>query len=133
MIAWRIQEQAYGGLDRAMLKLLESYARGRNATAEGTRRLKAGAVLMREYQGERHTVTVASDGFVWREQTYQSLSGIARAITGISWNGSRFFGLRESDKPNGRQGTAGSGQARGGRRCSPARGKAPPEEADGPQ
>ena len=94
MIAWRIQEQAYGGLDRATLKLLDGYARGRNSTAEGTRRLKAGTVLVREYQGERHTVTVVADGFVWREQTYQSLSGIARAITGISWNGPRFFGLR---------------------------------------
>ena len=49
---------------------------------------------MREYQGERHTVTVVPAGFVWRETTYASLSVIARAITGTSWNGPRFFGLR---------------------------------------
>jgi len=51
-------------------------------------------VLLREYQGERHTVTVVPNGYVWRETTYASLSTIARAITGTSWNGPRFFGLR---------------------------------------
>lgn len=94
MITWRIQEQAYGGFDRATLKLLDEYARGKGATVVGARRLKPGTVLVREYQNERHTVTVTTDGFLWREQTYQSLSGIARAITGMTWNGPRFFGLR---------------------------------------
>ena len=51
-------------------------------------------VPVREYQGERHTVTVAPDGFVWRGATYGSLSNIARAITGTAWGGPRFFGLR---------------------------------------
>jgi hypothetical protein len=51
-------------------------------------------VLVREYQGERHTVTVVANGFVWREATYASLSTIARAITGTNWNEPRFFGLR---------------------------------------
>ena len=45
-------------------------------------------------KGERHTVTVVANGFVWREATYASLSTIARAITGTNWNGPRFFGLR---------------------------------------
>ena len=39
-------------------------------------------MLVREYQGERHTVTVVADGFVWQGATYGSLSTIARAITG---------------------------------------------------
>src|SRR5215210_3117665 len=56
--------------------------------------LKAGTVLVREYAGERHTVTVVPGGYVWRETTYPSLSTIARAITGTIWNGPRFFGLR---------------------------------------
>jgi hypothetical protein len=51
-------------------------------------------VLVREYRGERHTVTVVPDGFVWHDTTYTSLSTIARAITGTAWNGPRFFGLR---------------------------------------
>jgi len=49
---------------------------------------------VREYQGERHTVTVVPGGYVWGENTYASLSTIARAITGTAWNGPRFFGLR---------------------------------------
>jgi len=94
MIAYRIQEEAFGGLDRATIKLLDGLVRGGKSAAEIKRRLKPGTVLVREYQGERHTVTVAPDGFVWRETTYASLSTIARAITGTAWNGPRFFGLR---------------------------------------
>jgi hypothetical protein len=63
------------------------------------RRLKPGTVLVREYQGERHTVTVVPDGYVWRETTYPSLSTVARAITGTAWNGRRFFGLRAGRNP----------------------------------
>src|SRR5690349_3242969 len=80
MIAYRLQEQACGGLDRATLRLLEGLAQG-HKPKELNRRLKPGTVLVREYGGERHTVTVVPDGFLWREETYSSLSVIARAIT----------------------------------------------------
>ena len=111
MLAWHVQEQAFGGFDRATLKILEGYAHGRPAEPERFRRLKPGAELVREYQGERHTVTVALDGFVWRGATYGSLTTIARTITGSNWNGPRFFGLREKSgdaatvSETGRQGT----------------------------
>jgi hypothetical protein len=58
--------------------------------------LKSGTVLVREYQGERHSVTVTPDGYVWREKTHPSLSAVALAITGTAWNGHRFFGLRSA-------------------------------------
>ena len=61
------------------------------------RRLKPGTVLVRDYDGQRHTVTVAADGFNWQGTSYASLSAIARAITGTAWSGPRFFALR----PNG--------------------------------
>lgn len=93
-ICWHIQEQALGGLDRDNEKLLDSLARGDKPGADGPRRLKPGTVLVREYQGERHTVTVVPGGYLWREATYASLSTIARAITGTAWSGPRFFGLR---------------------------------------
>ena len=93
-ICWHIQEQALGGLDPDTAKLLDSLARGDKPGADGPRRLKPGTVLVREYQGERHTVTVGPGGYVWRETTYASLSTIARAITGTAWSGPRFFGLR---------------------------------------
>jgi len=53
-IAWHIQEQALGGLDAVTEKLLDGFARGQKS--EGRRRLKSGTVLVREYEGEQHTV-----------------------------------------------------------------------------
>jgi Protein of unknown function (DUF2924) len=92
-LCWHIQEQAFGGLDPKIAKHLSSLARGDKSPANHPRRLKPGTLLVREYQGERHTVTIVANGFVWREATYASLSTIARAITGTNWNGPRFFGL----------------------------------------
>jgi len=93
MISYHIQEKALGGLSRASLRLLDDIGRGKPAIEKARRRLKPGTVLVREYQGERHSVVVASDGFVWREETYASLSTIARLVTGTNWNGPKFFGL----------------------------------------
>jgi hypothetical protein len=95
MIANRIQEQAFGTLDRATLKLLDSFAR-RNGSRTGERNLKIGTVLVRDYQGRRHTVTVERDGYVWEGQPYSSLSAIARAITGTAWSGPRFFAVNSA-------------------------------------
>ena len=103
ILAYRIQEEAFGGLDRATIRLLYGLAQGEKPGREAKRRLKAGTVLVREYQGERHTVTVVPDGFVWRNATYASLTTIARAITGTAWNGPRFFGLRIPGDPKAKE------------------------------
>jgi hypothetical protein len=92
-LCWHIQEQALGGLDPKTANHLASLARGDRSPADRPSRLKPGTVLVREYQGERHTVTVIPNGYVWRETIYASLSTIARAITGTAWSGPRFFGL----------------------------------------
>ena len=99
MIAARLQERAFGGLDRDSLRFLEGLARHQRPPR---RQLKPGTVLVREYQGRRHTVTTVRDGFEWQGTTYPSLSAIARAITGTSWSGPRFFALQragEGGKP----------------------------------
>ena len=96
LMAYRIQEDAFGGLDRETKRLLGRLARGGRTRAELNRRLKPGVILVRDYQGTRHTVTVVPKGFSWQGGTYTSLSTIARAITGTAWNGPRFFGLREA-------------------------------------
>jgi hypothetical protein len=70
MVTYRLQEESFGGLDRATAKDLDAYTGPDKATGELTRRLKPGTVLSREYRGERHTVTVAPDGFIWHETTY---------------------------------------------------------------
>ena len=118
MIAWRMQEQAFGGLDRGSLKFLDGLARHYGSPR---RQLKPGTVLVRDYQGQRHTVTVAPDGFDWQGTTYASLSAIARAITGTAWSGPRFFALARpkgtspprSLKKCARVGRNGSQPARG--------------------
>jgi hypothetical protein len=58
---------------------------------------RPGTILVREWQGTTHHVTVVADGFIWNGGSHSSLSGIARAITGTKWNGPRFFGLREAN------------------------------------
>src|SRR5437773_8707877 len=118
MIAWRMQEQAFGGLDRESLRFLDGLARHGGSPR---RRLKPGTVLVRDYQGQRHTVTVVSDGFDWQGATYPSLSAIARAITGTAWSGPRFFALarangapaRRNKNARAREGRDGSRPARG--------------------
>ena len=91
MIAWHIQERAFGGLGRDSRRFLDSLAR---AGGSPRRRLKPGTVLVRDYQGQRHTVTVGREGFDWQGTNYSSLSAIARAITGTAWSGPRFFALQ---------------------------------------
>ena len=59
-----------------------------------------GTRLIREWDGVQHTVTVLREGYEWEGRTYRSLSAVARTITGVHWNGFRFFalnGLRRKD------------------------------------
>jgi hypothetical protein len=104
MLVWHLQEKAFGGYDAATVKLLSAYALGKAAETPRFRKLKSGTVPIREYQGTRHTVTIAEDGYIWQEKTYSNLSAIAWAITGTNWNGPRFFGLRV-DPDGSRSGT----------------------------
>lgn len=96
-LAHWLQEERLGGLDPHVRKLVGSLAKKNGAPV---RHLKIGSVIVREYQGKLHEVFVAPDGFTWQGETYASLSVIAKKITGTSWNGPRFFGLRgEAEGP----------------------------------
>jgi len=97
-IAYARQERRYGGLSRPVAKELDRLlARALGDTPElPTKPLpRAGTILVREWQGTTHHVTVTDDGFLWNGKSRRSLSSIARAITGTTWNGPRFFGLRD--------------------------------------
>jgi hypothetical protein len=99
-LAWRIQENAFGGHDKATLKLLEGYG-SKRAGDQRCQRLKPGTTLVREFGGTHHTVTIVPEGFLWQEKAYSSLSAIAKIITGANWNGPRFIGLREEQGKKG--------------------------------
>lgn len=54
---------------------------------------RPGARLIREWNGNTNVVDVVENGFRFNGEMYQSLSAIARKITGAHWSGPRFFGL----------------------------------------
>jgi hypothetical protein len=129
MIANRIQKEAFGTLDRATLKLLDGLAR-RDGARGRERNLKIGTVLVRDYQGRRHTVTVAAEGYVWEGTSYSSLSAIARAITGTVWNGPRFFAVKPAQDPpvHGRRGARPPAETQPSARASQTSPGNPPSE-----
>lgn len=91
VLAWRIQADAYGGLDAATKKLIAN-DRLPLMVAE-----QPGTRLAREYAGRRHEVVMVEGGVVYDGNRYGSLSEVARLITGQRWNGPRFFGLRQEN------------------------------------
>ena len=122
VMAYRLQAEAFGDLDRKIIRLLkrlgddvahnsagngsatpgadghpESEASSARATYEPLN-LKPGALLIREWQGRLERVTVVDGGFAWNGATYGSLSAAAFAITGTKWNGHRFFGMGRRDR-----------------------------------
>ncbi len=92
LLSWRIQAEAFGGLDNKSRKAL---ARTGPVEAEG-RHLGIGATLTRNWKGREVVVAVEEDGFRWDDRLFPSLSAAATAIAGSRWNGPRFFGLRSS-------------------------------------
>jgi hypothetical protein len=83
-----------GDLDPATVRVLDRAAGAFGPAAALGPRLSPGTLLVREWAGQEHRVTVLDDGFCWRDQIFRSLSEVARAITGTRWNGPRFFGRR---------------------------------------
>ena len=105
-IAYKIQEHAFGSLKSSVIRLLEHAAQNLGGTqtppARQITRAKTGTVLIREWQGKSHNVTVLERGVLYRKKNYRSLSQVARLITGCRWSGPLFFGLRGRSKENSR-------------------------------
>lgn len=98
-IAWRMQARVYGGLTVATRRAIDKSLAQLEKTGEvGSTRdltIKTGTRLVRSWQGKTYHVLVLDDGFEHDGRRYDSLSQIARAITGAHWSGPRFFGLRK--------------------------------------
>ena len=100
-IAYRLQEKALGGLKPSAQRVLDRVCDAPRGSASGRitkTRINAGTVLIREWRGTKHQVTVLKDGFLYRTKLFHSLSQIARTITGSRWSGPLFFGLKSSRK-----------------------------------
>jgi Protein of unknown function (DUF2924) len=100
-IAYHAQERTFGGLKPSTLRILDRVADG-PASAESkrapTRRASAGTVLIRQWHGVSHRVTVLDHEVVYRGRRYKSLSEVARVITSTRWSGPVFFGLKNRAK-----------------------------------
>lgn len=107
MLACRLQVQRFGDLPKSAVKFLDRIASDLAAGKDPEvpypedRRLKAGAVLVREHDGMQHRVMVLEEGCAWNGKTFASLSAVAKAITGTNWNGQRFFSLDRKSKAGG--------------------------------
>jgi hypothetical protein len=103
-LAYRIQEKAFGGLDRATRRRLDQAAAALKAgrpLVPSQPKVKPGTRLLREWQGTTHEVLVLENSVQYRDREWPSLSAVAQEITGAHWSGPRFFGLKE--KRRGRQ------------------------------
>jgi len=109
-VAYRMQEVALGGLRPEPQRQLRQIAEELKQTGEAKRfrpQLKPGTRLMREWQGRTYEVVVLDDGFCWQGTRCNSLSAIARKITGTAWSGPLFFGLKQN-RSAGRRSSQGS-------------------------
>ena len=100
-IAYKLQEEAFGGLDPdtrrrlANIGVRQSKIKTRRKGHEIT--LAPGTVLVREWAERDHYVKVTAEGtFEYEGKYFKSLSAVARHISGSSWSGPLFFGLRRS-------------------------------------
>jgi hypothetical protein len=103
-VAYKLQEQVLGGLKPATRRFLLDAAKAQQRPTRAqpaTVRFKAGTVLMREWKGVSHQVTVLEDGFLFDGKRHRTLSEIAGRITGAHWSGPTFFGLTKLAKGAG--------------------------------
>jgi len=90
-LAWELQARVRGGLPRRTSQKLAQLAGAKTVTRD----VRPGMRLVREWGGRLHVVTVSEDGVIcWNGREWQSLSEVAREITGTRWSGPAFFGLK---------------------------------------
>ena len=96
-ISWQKQAKEQGinlkKFYRTMETALSSYELGKKVRPELA--VKSGTKFMRQWQGKTHEVEAVGSAFIYNDETYKSLSAIARKITGTQWNGKLFFGVKK--------------------------------------
>jgi hypothetical protein len=100
-IAYRMQERAFGGLKPSTQRVLDRFSEAggkKTQPCAPQQRAGAGTVLIRQWRGVQHRVTVLDSDVLYRGRRYKSLSEVARTITGTHWSGPLFFGLKKRTK-----------------------------------
>jgi hypothetical protein len=95
VLAFRLQEQAFGTLPPDLRKRLRELTKNSSGSTISAPAVKPGTRLVREWRGKSHVVTITEGGYDYQGCRFQSLSEIARQITGTRWSGPLFFGLRD--------------------------------------
>lgn len=99
-IVHRLQERMHGKLPNATQREIDRLRKRVERTGKAGHMhaisLKDGTRLVRAWNGKSYHVLVCDDGFEFQGRHYESLSHIAREITGAHWSGPRFFGLKKS-------------------------------------
>jgi len=102
-LAGDIQATEFGSLPRELQRQIDTFAgdlkRSGKIDGNASIRIKSGTRLVREWHGERHEVTVLEKRFAYKNRQFDSLSEIAREITGTRWSGPVFFGLKKVSRP----------------------------------
>ena len=99
ILAWNVQAKYLGGLSQTAHQHLDRLVAAIDRDPKGKSavlRLKPGMVLVRTWKGVKHQVLIKPDGFEHTGRSFQSLSEVARHITGTRWSGPLFFGLKKS-------------------------------------
>jgi len=98
-LEFKMREARGNGLSPEQKKRLDNliaqYKRNPKIFDERPSVLKPGIRLVKNHNGQHHSVLVCADGFEYRDKNYGSLSEIATLITGTRWNGWVFFGLKK--------------------------------------
>jgi hypothetical protein len=107
ILAYRIQEEAFGSISAASRSRLRQLARAFEADAKSAivplPSIKAGTRLVRKWRDQVHLVSVEASGYEYQGGRYTSLSEIARLITGTRWSGPLFFGLKAKQTTNSKE------------------------------
>lgn len=103
-VGYRLQEIETGGLNndasRRLREVADAVASSSNAAVSNRPAMKPGTRLIRQWKGQVYVVNVEEGTYEYRGVRYDSLSEIARLITGTRWSGPLFFGLK--NRPSGR-------------------------------
>lgn len=104
ILGYRLQELEFRSLKSdARRRLFESaqvLKANPNSGSFTRTSIKAGTRLVRQWKGKTHVVHVDGRGYEYNGSRYESLSEIARLITGTRWSGPLFFGLKQKSTAN---------------------------------